>query len=135
MRNFAPFELVDRGTYERMGETALSLFTSDALMALDDLRDFFGKNITVNNWAFGGTLQWRGYRLPACKEYSPNSQHSKGNAFDCDIQGYTAEQARKKILANKDNPLLAKITRMEAGVNWLHIDCMTGVKRIHLFKA
>jgi hypothetical protein len=138
MRNFATFELVDRETYEAMRDSALILFNPDALIALDDLRDFFGKNITVNNWSWGGKFQWRGFRTKACKEYRLNSQHTRGNAFDCDIQGYTAEQARQEILANKDHPLLKKITRMEAGVQWLHFDLgkvPPGQARIYLFRA
>jgi len=140
MKNFAVFELVDRETYENMGEGALSLFNPDALIALDDLRDFFGKGIIVNNWSWGGKFQWRGFRTPgkATELGNQNSQHAKGNAFDCDIQGFTAEQARQKILADHNNLLLSKIMRMEADVSWLHIDLgpvPKGKERIYLFRV
>ena len=59
-------------------------------------------------------------------------------AFDCDVRNYTAEEARKKILSNEDDPLLQYVNRIEDGVNWLHIDSGTvpeGKQRIYLFKA
>jgi hypothetical protein len=139
MEYFAVHELVDRETYERMGDLALSLFRPCALEALDDLRKYFQCAITVNNWHSGGDFQWRGYRTltEATRLGAPNSRHAFGEAFDCDIHGVPAEEARKRILENQDNPLLSKITRMEAGVTWLHFDVMElppGFKRIHLFK-
>lgn len=142
--HFRTEELVDRQTYERMGDAALDLFTPTALAALEDLRAFFNEfrptSIMVNNWPFGGTLQWRGYRTreKAAQLGSPNSQHAAGNAFDCNVSGYTAEQARRKILTRQDHPLLRKITRLEADVRWLHFDCKplaANQRRIYVFRA
>jgi hypothetical protein len=140
MKNFAPFELVDRAIYERMGETALALFNPEALIALDDLRDFFRREITVNDWSWGGRMQWRGFRTPekATELGAPHSQHARGNAFDCTIQGYTAAEARVMIIAHKDNPLLSRITRLEDSVSWLHFDLgelPKGKERIWLFRS
>jgi hypothetical protein len=111
------------------------LFNPELLIALDDLRDFFNLPITVNNWITRGKFQWRGYRTPACPEYSPGSQHSKGNAIDCDIQGMSAQEARHTIIENKDDALLKRIMRLESGKNWLHFDLLSVKERIHLFKA
>jgi hypothetical protein len=140
MRHFTANELVDRGTYERMGESALSLFVPTALQALDDLREYLGVPITVNNWHLGGSFEWRGFRTPAkaIELGAPNSRHAKGDAFDLDAEGMTAEEVRQRIIADKDNPLLQKITRLEAGKSWVHFDLMPladGVHRIYLFKA
>lgn len=140
MRNFSAYELVDRETYEQMGEGALALFSPSALKALDDLRDYFGVPVTVNNWRSGGPFQWRGFRTreKATALGSPNSMHAHGKAFDCDIKGITASNARVRILDDQDNPLLRRITRLEAGVNWVHFDLRTlspGVERIYLFRA
>jgi hypothetical protein len=88
VKHFQPFELVDRKTYELMGEKALELFTPEILEALEGVREFFDRSIMVNTWYNGGRFQWRGYRT---KEHcamlgSPNSEHGKGNAFDFDIK-------------------------------------------------
>lgn len=137
MKHFQLYELVDRRTFEAQGDTAWDLFRSEALEALDDLRDYFDAPITVNNWHDGGPFQWRGYRTreKAAELGAPNSRHAHGDAFDCDITGITAEEARHRICANKDHPLLNKIMRLEGRVPWLHFDLMPGSSRIHVFFA
>ena len=50
----------------------------------------------------------------------------------------TAEEARKKILADQDNPLVSRITRLETEVNWCHFDLAVlpkGKHRIYVFKG
>ena len=126
-------ELVDKETFEEYGPKAWMFFNSKALVALDNLRDFFKASITVNNWHIGGRFQFRGYRPQDCKVGARLSQHRLGNAFDCDIKGYTAEEARQKILQNQNNPLLEKIMRLEGKVGWLHFDLKPPNNRIHVF--
>lgn len=137
MRHFQTCEVVDRGTFDRLGDEALTLFRPGALDALDDLRDFFGVPVTVNNWQAGGQFEWRGYRTPekAAALGAPHSRHAVGDAFDCDIDGWFADMARQQIVAHKDDPLLARIQRLEGGVSWVHFDLMQVTDRIHVFKA
>ena len=151
MKHFKAYEIVDRETYERLGEEdSFALFKPIVLQTLDDLWEFFNieyhkiygaekASITVNNWKWGGKNQWRGLRTPEkAKELgSPNSRHKMGDAFDCTIKGFTAEKARQLIIRNKDNPLLVNITRLEDKVSWLHWDMkplVNGQERIYLFK-
>jgi hypothetical protein len=138
MKYFKIYELVDKKTYAIYGDEAWKFFNPEALIALDDLREFFGCAITVNNWWDNkGTFQWRGYRTPEkAKELgSPHSQHAIGNAFDCDIEDYTAEDARDIIVLNKDDPKLKRIMRLEDKVGWVHLDLLKVTDRIHLFKV
>ena len=147
MKYFQPYELVDKLTYSQKGYDSLALFTPQILLALDNVREFFGKPITVNNWHEGGPFQWRGWRTEAEADkllglppgtHPGHEQHSLGNAFDFDIQGLTAEQVRTMIVAYQDRPLLSGITRLEANTSWVHMDCkvlVTPLKRIHVFIA
>ena len=140
MKYFHPYELVDSFTYQKMGDQCLELFDPDALQALDDLREYFGVPVVVNDWHDGGHLEWRGWRtLKKAAEFgAPKSQHAAGRAFDCDIAGIPADQARQRIMGDKDNILLSKITRLESGVSWVHFDLKKlepGLKRICVFKA
>jgi hypothetical protein len=139
MKYFKLQEIIDKETYETEGQNAWLHFSTDALIMLDDLREFFGVPITVNNWHTGGTFQFRGYRPPSYpKSLSPlGSAHRYGMAFDCDIKGFSAERARTEILENKDSPLLANITRLEGDKNWVHLDMMKVVanERIYVFSA
>ena len=137
MKFFELNEIIDRKTYEKWGDRAWILFNPNALEALDGLREFMNAPITVNNWWGnpGAGNQYRGYRPEDCPVGAKFSQHKEGNAFDCTIKGYTAEDARRIILENQDNPLLAKIMRLEADVSWLHFDLKPVPNRIHLFKT
>jgi len=148
MKYFKIEEIVDRETFETLGEEAWQLFNTDALIALDDLREFLNTSITVNDWAHGGSMQWRGYRSDRCPIGAKLSYHRAirkngviirpAEAFDCTIKGYTAAEARSVILAHQDDPLLERITRMEDKVSWLHFDLMelpANKERIYLFKA
>jgi len=137
MKHFQPRELVDRKTYEKMGDGCLILFDTNLLIALDDLREYFDRPITVNTWHYGGLFEWRGYRTPekARQLGAPKSLHARGMAIDCDIEGYSAEQARRKILQNQDHELLSRIMRLEGKVSWLHFDLLPVPDRIHVFKV
>jgi hypothetical protein len=138
MKHFQAHELVDRATFELLGDKAFDLFVPRALQAADDLREYFDVPITINNWHSGGEFEWRGFRTlqKAAELGAPHSKHALGEAFDCDIYGTTAEEARRRILADKDHALLRLITRLETRVNWLHFDVAElpyGVSRIYLF--
>lgn len=142
-------ELVSKEVFESLGAKAWLLFNNQALLALEELREFFKVPFTINNWASGGQFQNRGYRTPqkATELGSPRSSHAftmengvwipKCNAFDIDIKGYTADRARRIIMAHKDDPLLKRIMRVEGRVNWLHFDLapVPQNKRIYVFTA
>ena len=138
MKHFQLNELVDRTTFEKYGQQCWQFFPKEALEMLDGIREFFKSPVTVNNWHIGGQYQFRGWRPVWSNVGAPQSMHRKGGAFDCDIQGLTAEEARQNILADKDNPLLKNIMRLEDGVSWLHTDTgiiPKGKNRIYLFRA
>ena len=126
LRNFYVYELVDPGTYAKMGQSALSLFNPKILIAIDNTPEFFGVKPIINNWHEGGPFQWRGYRTveAAHKLGSPtgHEQHQAGNAFDWDVPGMTAKQARDKMRADQNNPLIINFMRLEGGVHWVHGD-------------
>ena len=135
MKYFSIKELVDETTYKRYGESCWQFFKPEALEMLDGIREFFKSPCTVNNWSSGGEYQYRGYRPVFCNIGAKQSMHRVGGAFDIDIKGLSAEEARQNILADKDNTLLRRIMRMEDGVSWLHADIKPTEHRIYLFKV
>jgi len=120
---FQLYEIVDRLVYDTLGVGAWELFPPESLEMIDGVREFFGVPCVCNNWFTGGEFQNRGYRSVSCTVGAKGSQHRLGRGFDLTVRNHTAEEARKKILANQDNSLLKDVTRMENLVNWLHIDC------------
>jgi hypothetical protein len=145
MKHFQSYELVDKQTYEEAKFDPFTLFEPDALTALDDLREFFGVPLVCNNWHSGGPFQWRGARTPdKCIELgAPHSAHmadpSKGilcKAFDLDVEGMTAGDARRLIVLAKDTHLVKLIQRLEGGISWVHFDLAAppkGESRIYTF--
>ena len=138
MKYFQIQELVDRNTYMKYGERAWMVFNPKALEALDGLREYFGVPVIVNNWWQNqntSIMQYRGFRPQDCPVGAEHSEHKLGNAFDCTVGNYSAEHIRKKIIENEDDPLLCRIMRLEANVNWVHFDCKEVKNRIYVFKA
>jgi hypothetical protein len=136
---FALHELVDPHTFKSRNEDiAWGLLKQDAIDALHGLRTYFNVSITINDWFWGGQYEWSGYRSSGCTIGASHSEHRNGNAWDCKFKGLDAETVRKEIVENKGNELLKKITRLEADVSWVHMDCALlgeGKNRIYLFHA
>jgi uncharacterized protein YcbK (DUF882 family) len=136
MKYFTVLELVDKATYEHLGDEAIKLFHPDALDALEGVREFFGKPLTVNTWSYRPDgWQYRGYRPQGCAVGAMGSYHRKGMAFDFDVSGLTADVVRGMILEHQDDPLLSKVMRLEAAVSWVHMDIMPVEHRIYVFKV
>ncbi|MDO9535084.1 MAG: hypothetical protein Q7J85_07070 [Bacillota bacterium] len=131
-KHFKIYELVDPVTYKRFGDEAWMFLNPLILMAADGIREYFGVPVTINNWHWGGEFQWSGLRTVFCTIGGKWSQHRFANAIDCDIKDIPAEEARQRILANQNHPLLQHITCIEASTNWLHIDSRNIKDRIRI---
>ncbi len=116
-------EIVSKDVFTARGSKALELFNENALRTLLELRQLFGTSMTVNNWKWRGDWQFRGFRPWSWYKKQSYSQHAFGNAFDFDVKGLTAEEARQKIIGWKKEGKLQYLTCMELDVNWVHIDC------------
>jgi hypothetical protein len=100
----------------------------------EQIRNFFGRLVIINNWERGGKYQYRGYRPQHCGIGATYSQHRFGRAIDFDVKGLSADYVRSEIIASQKR--FEHITRMEEDVGWVHVDLMyTGVDEIYLFKG
>lgn len=120
---FSIEELVPKALFEKYQHAhhiLWGLFNRKALLSLIALRARFG-SLTVNDWSWGGSNQYRGFRPGDCPIGAGLSQHKLGNAFDCNFKDHTAEEVRQYILANPEE--FPYITTLEMGVSWLHFDC------------
>lgn len=126
--------------YPKYGDRLWLIFDARILMAADALRERYGRML-CNTWHAGGDLQYRGFRPPGCTVGAALSQHRFARALDLSPIELTAEELRQDLRRNfykgKD-PLDGRnrITRIEDGVDWLHIDCANVVSdTIIFFKA
>lgn len=131
-KHFRIEEIVDKFTYEKFGELSWQFFNPQALIMIDGIREYFDTQITINNWLWGGDFQFRGLRPKYADVGATHSLHRFGGAFDGDIKGVTAEEARQEILKNKDHELLKHINCIEAKVKWLHSDVRNVSDRIKI---
>lgn len=116
-------ELVDKKTFEKWGERSWMFLRPEALISLDNIRRYFERPVTVNDWLWGGQFHNRGFRPLYSTVGGDYSQHRLGNAFDLDVKGVSAEEARQTIIRLKDDPLFELIMCLETDVGWLHFDC------------
>jgi hypothetical protein len=102
-----------------------------------ELRRRFGV-VTINNYLWGGTSQYRGFR-PAeelvDKPYlmysgkvksllsSFTSQHCFGRAVDMTFRNFSAAEIREDIRKNPKRSEYKYITTIEDNISWFHFDC------------
>lgn len=115
-------ELVPPEVYAAEGDRAMVHVDERIVESLDQIRDFFGVPVTVNNWHVGGSFKYRCYRPEGCSIGAQRSMHKMDpcGAADCDVFGIDARKVRVTILANAQK--FPHIRRMENSVNWVHID-------------
>lgn len=113
-------EFVPKDTFLRLGKNSLLLMDNRIIAIADQLRNYFGKPITINNWVYGSDFTQRGWREHGIngKNYS---MHCFGRAIDFDVAGLPAAEVRKAISMHEEQfPL---IRGMELDTNWVHVDC------------
>ena len=141
---FSVKELVCKHVYERYGENAAMFLDEKLIETLNVIREqILCAPMTVNNWHAGGNFTQRGLRCNICELVKSKtdarrlylSAHMLGKAVDCNVEGMTAEEARRLIIAKQE--LLPYPIRLEDGVSWLHIDVYNNGKgeKVYLFKA
>ena len=126
-------ELVDRTVFDKYGEKAWKFIDEDILECLFVVREGLDKPMTINNWKWGKKFSQRGLRhnmSPMVKKKTRMylSAHMFGKAFDFDVEGMTAVEVRKWIVANADKfPVKIRLERNMNGspINWVHMDTMS----------
>lgn len=123
-RYFQVKELVCDHIYAKWGESSWQFIPTFALENLLFLRrDVIGRPMVCNT----KDLHQRGLRCNLCpivdeKDVVYMSTHRLGIGWDFTVQGMTAEEARNLIKAAYGK--FPHPCRIEAGVRWLHFDCL-----------
>lgn len=135
---FSIDELVCDHTYAKWGEKAWQFLDTDYLHALLIIRRDI---IKLPMWCNSSSAHQRGLRCNRCQMVRSKSDvylsaHCLGKAGDFTITGMKADAARERIKANA--ALLPCNIRIEADVNWLHVDVLPqyGVnQKVYEFRA
>ncbi len=128
-------ELVPKQLYASHGMRAWDLFDPKAIDTLDWFRENINLPITVNNWLWGGKDQYRGYRPRDCNIGAAKSAHKEGMAFDFSVKGWTDEQTKAWIEANKQRlpyPIRIEIENTNSKVHF-DVRPFVGTEKIKYF--
>ena len=129
--NFEIYELVDKNTWGQFGSRAWMFLDINALQGLAALRLDLNKPITINNYAMGGNLQFRGFRPPNATVGASFSQHRFGRAFDINVKGMTPQEVYNYIVKNYQKFGITTIENIQHTPTWTHIDWRyTGQKEL-----
>lgn len=131
LRHFAVQELVPQSVYEAERDAAIRYVAPALQLALEDVRALLASHyagrviMLVNTWMWCGRFRFRGYRDPDCGVGAKGGEHYRGTAADFDVyverRRLEPENVRRLIADHRDQ--VPTMTRMERGVNWVHIDC------------
>jgi len=133
MDYFVEQEFLPPSVWESEGVDGMLHIDPRVIETCIDIRRFFARPVTVNNWHVGGPYKYRCYRPRDCPVGAKHSLHKEGLACDLTIKGISAAKARRRIIENSD--LFPFIRRLEDEVGWVHFDAMeTGRKEIVLFR-
>lgn len=129
-------ELVCPHVAKKYGDFAWNFLRTELLETLLVIRrDILQAPMTVN----AGKFDERGLRCNRCdivksKTNPYLSAHVLGAGIDFDAKGYTADKARSIIVQHAD--LLPYGIRLEAGVNWVHVDVYNDTEtKVKTFKV
>lgn len=118
-------EFVPKDIYEKYGDTSWRFICPELFSLAETVKDFFdGAPVTINDWLWGGSLNYRGFRPPDCGVGAPLSAHKRGMAIDFDVRGVDSLQVQKDIEDNWPVFFSAGATAMEDGTEgWTHLSC------------
>ena len=136
---FKLHELVCDHIYKEYGNKAWQFIDEKALITIDWIREKLNSPIYINNYEWGGHHTQSGVRCNICeliKKWTDNnvvrmSAHSTAQAFDFSVKGMTAEQVRNWLVRNQED--LPYPIRLEAGVDWVHLDTRNTGQKIYFF--
>ena len=120
-KHFKIQELVPPSTYKELGGQALLVMDYYLLKTIDSIREWFDQPVIINNWLWGGSRKYSGFRPCGCNVGAKYSQHRYGRACDLLVRGMSAEDVRRQIIANSTH--FIHVSCVEGGVEWVHIDC------------
>ena len=122
--NFSTQEFVPQHIYEIYGDKSIWFIDYDLVKFAQALRDFVMKPITINNWASGGSYQYRGFRPSDCKEGAALSQHRFGRAIDLSVDGMFIAEVAEIVISRREVwwPQITTMENVQYTPTWLHVD-------------
>jgi hypothetical protein len=124
--HFKAVELVPKAIYNKhksRGDNWFwqTVFDERLLIVIDTIRTAFGP-MTINDWSWAGTSQYRGFRPPNCGVGATLSQHRFGRAADLIAKDIHPDLIRDEIIDHQNEEIWGLVGGLEMNISWLHVD-------------
>ena len=140
---FKLHELVSPAVYAHFGVFGWKFLDEGLLKDIDLLRDLWGKPLTINNYAWGGSYKESGLRcntdsIVKAKKTPYLSAHCLGRAFDIKPENIKDTPELYKFIQlnfHKFNSI-SRMENIKSAQTWVHIDNFGDRKnQIEIFNA
>jgi hypothetical protein len=124
--HFKAVELVPKALYQKYKSRGdnwfwQTIFDERLLIVIDAIRTSFG-SMTINDWSWQGSNQYRGFRPPNCGVGATLSQHRFGRAADLIPKDIHPDEIRDHIIAHQHETIWSLVGALEMDISWLHVD-------------
>lgn len=123
-RFFRIEEYIPKKVFDEYGISSWMFLRPEMVAGSDLFRKRYGPTI-INDWLWGGSYHYSGYRPAYTKIGAPNSSHRHGGGFDAKPQNISASEALDDILKNQKLFRQAGITtvlKYKKKRNYVHLD-------------
>lgn len=122
-KHFNIKELVPESLIKVYGEKdSWNFIKPEAIMGLNIIRLLWNKPLIINTWAYGGNIQFRGWRPMDCEIGAKHSSHKEGLAFDLVTANPSDHKALWELV--RDSHSLSGATEIEnikLTPTWVHV--------------
>ena len=124
-KNFELREFVPKEIFNNWGTRALRFIDPKLPIIAQGVKEYFnGRLVTINNWAYGGSRNYSGFRPYDCLVGAKQSQHKSGRAIDLIVKGIKSEDVYKEIIDSQQYFVTLGVTAIEENTNgWTHLSC------------
>lgn len=122
--HFRAEEFVPKYFWKKFGEKCIWWISPEIISMGEFIRERYGKPVKINDWIFGGKLEYRGFRPATSTVGAEYSQHKLSRAIDFNVRGMTTKEVYDDIVKNwqKDWPFTT-MEDIRDTPGWTHIDC------------
>jgi hypothetical protein len=122
--NFSLKEFIDPRTYAKLGASSIWMIDIRLIPICQTIRDHFRRSVKINDWAWGGTYNFSGYRPIDYEKGAHYSQHRRGCAADLKVSGIEPEEVRAFIRKHfvQTFRTLGLTTIEKETSTWTHLD-------------
>jgi hypothetical protein len=120
-------EYVPPEIYSQFGDKAIRFIHPNVIIVSNIIRDYFNREVTINDWIFNGKFKYRCLRTIAQvtdpltgEPFASKGEHFFGTTFDFHVEDISAEEVRNEIVENTN--VFCLVNRIKMYPTFNHIE-------------